>query len=237
MFFKIGHRGAAGYEPKNTIRSFQKAIKLGADAIELDVRSTKDGALVVIHDATVSRTTNGCGFVSDYSFGNLRKLNAGGGQAVPSLEEVLERFAKRVVINIELKVEGIAEQILTLLRKHNAVSHTIVSALDDSENDSDDTSNWIDLLWMKRKEPELKIALLVEKEEALERAITIADRVYPGWIWAINPSRRIINPARIQRIQNAGASVLVWTVNDPEEISRLKSWGVDGIFSDYPDRL
>jgi len=103
---KIGHRGAKGYEPENTLRSFQKALELNVDAVELDVRRTKDGAIVVIHDAEVDRTTNGKGLVSELTLKEIKELDIEKGEKIPTLEEALDFLDKKVKIFIELKEIG-----------------------------------------------------------------------------------------------------------------------------------
>src|SRR6056297_2287931 len=106
MVLKIGHRGAMGYEPENTLRSFKKAIELNVDMVELDVYVCSSGELVVIHDDKVDKTTNGKGYVSEKSFDELRKLDAGMGEKIPTLQEVLDLIDKRAKVNIELKGKG-----------------------------------------------------------------------------------------------------------------------------------
>ncbi len=116
----IGHRGACGYEPENTISSFKKALELGVDAIELDVYVLGRGELVVIHDDKVDRTTNGKGYVLDYSFEELRKLDAGNGQTIPTLEEVLDLVNMKTSVNIELKGTGTAKAVASTIYNYLA---------------------------------------------------------------------------------------------------------------------
>ena len=114
-FLKIGHRGACGYEPENTLRSFKKALDLGVDTIELDVHKTKDEATVVIHDEKVDKTTNGTGFVADKSLEEIKKLDAGKGEKIPTLEEVLDLVNRKAQVNIELKGEGTARPVADII--------------------------------------------------------------------------------------------------------------------------
>ena len=111
----IAHRGASGYKPENTLASFQKAISLGVDMIELDVFAIRSGEVVVHHDKKVNRTTNGTGNISDYTWSELRLLDAGDGQRIPLLTEVLDLVNGRIPINIELKGHGIAEPVATII--------------------------------------------------------------------------------------------------------------------------
>ncbi|MGQ9690287.1 MAG: glycerophosphodiester phosphodiesterase [Thermoproteota archaeon] len=114
---KIGHRGAKFYEPENTLRSFRKALELGVDAVELDMRRTKDGELVVIHDAEVDRTTDGKGLVSGLTLKEVKRLVTEKGEKIPTLKEVLDFLDKRVRILIELKEDGVEEAVLNLVRE------------------------------------------------------------------------------------------------------------------------
>lgn len=233
MFLKIGHRGAAGYEPENTLRSFNKALELGADMIELDVRLTRDKKAVVIHDSTVDRTTDGSGLVCDFSLKELLLLNAGKGEPIPSLEAVLT-LLPHCPVNIEPKDEDLADEVLRIIRKTRTAEQVVISAFDGPDNEPGDTSNWVELLSMQRWEPRLKIALLTEKPEQLERAFHVAKAFS---IFAINPHKDTVSPHVVRRAHLLGIKIFAWTVDEPQEIARLKILGVDGIFSNYPDRL
>jgi len=112
---RIGHRGAAGHAPENTLLSIQKAIEIGVDIVEVDVRRTRDGELVLLHDQRVNRTTNGRGHIGDLSFEEARRLDAGSGQAIPSLREALELVRGSVQLMIELKEPGIVPEVMNLI--------------------------------------------------------------------------------------------------------------------------
>src|SRR5436305_847299 len=130
-FLVTGHRGAAGLEPENTLRSFRRACELGVDRIETDVRLTRDGRLVCVHDATVDRTTNGTGAVADMSFNQIRCLDAGQGERVPSLEEALAAVRGQAVLQIELKGEGTAAPTLQVLEAEQvAPPEVLISCFD-----------------------------------------------------------------------------------------------------------
>ena len=118
MHLKIGHRGAPGYEPENTLRSFEKAISMGVDMVELDVHKCKSGELVVIHDKKVNRTTNKKGFVKNKNLQQLKTLDAGKKEKIPTLKEVLDFINKRVKINIELKGPKTTEAVLKLIEEY-----------------------------------------------------------------------------------------------------------------------
>ena len=135
MHLKIGHRGAPGYEPENTLRSFEKAISMGVDMVELDVHKCKSGELVVIHDKKVNRTTNKKGFVKNKNLQQLKTLDAGKKEKIPTLKEVLDFINKRVKINIELKGPKTTEAVLKLIeeyinKKKSKYSQFIISSFD-----------------------------------------------------------------------------------------------------------
>lgn len=239
----IGHRGAAGLAPENTPLSFRKAINLGVEWIEFDVRKTADNKIVVFHDPTLERVTNGKGRVCDYTLVELLthfcvgdiSLNA----HISTLGTVLRDFGVRVKFNIELKEDGIAGQVFEIVRQYKRIDDVIISAFDDNENKPGDSSNWVDLLWMKRKEPDLKISLLAAKQENFLRALALA-RAYP--VYSINPSFDLTcdctfkyNVFAMQRVLDC--KFFVWTVNDPKVLKNLLEAGIDGIFTDYPDRF
>ncbi len=115
---RIGHRGACGYEPENTLRSFNRALQLRVDMVELDVHVCRSGEIVVIHDSKVDRTTGGTGYVADKTLDELRTLDAGKGEKIPTLQEVLTLVNRKVKVNIELKGTGTAKPVFQLLEKH-----------------------------------------------------------------------------------------------------------------------
>lgn len=224
-FLKIGHRGALGYEPENTLLSFAKALELKVDAIELDVYLV-DGHLVVIHDDRVDRTTNGEGYVWDFTFEELRKLDAGKGALIPTLEEVFDLVDKKIQVNIELKGKGTAEPLNVLLKKYIqekgwTASHFLVSSFDHHE-----LKKFHELM------PEIRIGALIT---ALP--LNYAKFAEELNAWSINPSLEFINQEFVDDAHQRGMKVLVWTVNHPDDIARMKALGVDGVFCNYPDRL
>lgn len=237
-FVKIGHRGAAGHEPENTMRSFVKAIKLGADAIEFDVRLSADGKIVVIHDITLDRTTNGKGLVGSFTYNELRRFDAGRGEKIPTLEQIFGVLGKgnpwdwKPSFHIELKETGMEKEVLSLIERYHLIDSVIISAFDMRERDF---SKWDDLFALKRSEPDLRIALLTQAQETFGIALDLSAN--PGKIYAVNPTRKIITQRMVENAHEKGVKIFVWTVNLPSEIARIKAMGVDGIFSDYPDRL
>ncbi|RJO59222.1 glycerophosphodiester phosphodiesterase [Candidatus Parcubacteria bacterium] len=227
-FLKIGHRGACGYEPENTLRSIKKALGLGVDMIEFDVYVCKSGELVIIHDDTVNRTTNGQGFVIEMTFEELRRLDAGKGEKIPTLQEVLNLINGQVQVNIELKGAGTAEPVAKVMKDYLSKSltswtpeHFLVSSF-----------NHFELQTFHRIIPEIKLGALI-----CALPITLAQFAQDLGAYSLNPSIEFLNQAFIDDAHNRGLKVFVYTVNLPEDIARMKAMDVDGVFSNFPDRL
>lgn len=240
-FLKIGHRGAKGWEPENTLRSFHKAVAWGVDMIEFDVRATKDGQIVVFHDARLERLTEAYGRLSDWTLAELGKLEVGG-EEIPTLDQVFTLFKGRVMFNVELKEAGIADAVLASIHHHGVIDSVIVSAFASGENGAGNSSSWQDLFWMKTKERGLKIGLLAGSVIWAEHAVNAArdggviarDNPFP--IYSLHLASQTVMPELVKWIREETACrLMVWTVNDPDEVKRLAALGADGIFTDYPD--
>jgi len=214
----FGHRGAPGYPRRgeNTIASFRKALQCGATALEFDVRRCADGRLVVIHDETIDRTTNGSGRVAALSYEQLRQFDAGNGGTIPLLSDVLDQFGAQCLLNIELKDAAIAQEVGKLVSERRLESEVIVSAFE-----------WQELGFLI---PEIPIALLSLK---LENLIETACEMGAA---AIHPRCDLVTAALVASARDAKLRMHVWTVNDPSEISRFRALEVDGIFTDFPER-
>jgi glycerophosphoryl diester phosphodiesterase len=214
----FGHRGAPGYprRAENTIASFKKAFQCGAAGVEFDVRRCGDGRIVVIHDETIDRTTNGRGRVAELTYDQLRRFDAGFGEPIPLLTDVLETFGNKGLLNIELKDVGLAEDVKTLVLERNLQRHVIVSCFD-----------WQQLGPLA---PEIPLALLSSK---LRNLVPAAHELKAT---AIHPVKDIVTPALIQSAHEANLQINVWTINRPEEASAFRNLGVDAIFSDFPER-
>lgn len=223
---KIAHRGAKGYEPENTLKSFQKALDLNADGIELDVHLSSDGHIIVIHDETIDRTTNGKGLVSTFSLSQLKTFLIDGKYQIPTLNEVFDLVNKKCLINIELKGLGTASKVVALIEayiseKNWNYEHFIVSSFD-----------W-DLL-QETSNLNSKIPIGVLTEEDLDKALAFAELIKAR---AINPDYQLLNSKNVQQIQKQGFLVFPWTVDEEEDIQKIKSYKVDGIISDFPDKI
>lgn len=223
---KIGHRGAKGHLAENTLESIQKALDLGVDAIELDVHRCQSGELVVIHDFTLDRTTNGEGEVAGKALEALKALKIEGKFKIPLLKEVLDLIEGKCRINIELKgshtAPGACEIIKDYITNRNwSYEDFIVSSFQKNE-----------LFEVYGIDPNIPIGIL--SKASFPEAIELGKLVKAK---AIHPSIGIITRANVKLSQQQGFLVNVWTVNDPEAIQRMKNFGVDGIISDYPDLL
>src|SRR3989338_2222137 len=229
---KIGHRGAAGYEPENTLSSFQKAIELGTDMVELDVRLCKSGELVVIHDDKVDRTTNGRGFVRDKTLAELRQLDAGRGQLIPSLDEVLAIVGQKAAVNIELKGAGtalpVAGVLYKLYRSGWKENRFLVSSFDIDE-----------LRQFRNTDSVSRAGLIFDKPISgiWGSKINVFDMALTLKCYSIHPSAKLTTAKLVREAHSNGLKVFVWTVNSVSEAQQLAEMGVDGIFSDFPDRL
>lgn len=231
MFLKIGHRGAAGHEPENTLRSFQKAIDLGMDMIELDVHVCKSREVVVIHDATINRTTNGKGTVSGKSLQELQELNAGKREKIPTLVEVLNLVQRKVKINIELKGKHTAEPVAKIInasvRQKWQYDDFLVSSF-----------NYQELQYFHVLQPDVPIGILVKlgvsQKKEIDQALIMALKLHA---YSLNLPFQYVTPRLVEQVHQLGFKVLVWTVNKTKAIEKVKNLNADGIISDYPDRL
>ena len=223
---RIGHRGACGYEPENTLRSFNRALQLHVDMIELDVHVCKSGEIVVIHDSKVDRTTNGIGYVADKTLDELRTLDAGKGERVPTLPEVLDLVNGKVKVNIELKGTGTAKPVFQLLEKYVRESGWSYGDFLISSFDRDELQEF------RRTGKEFSIGVLTR--DIPTGFVEFAEKI---GAYSVNVRIESITRELVDDAQRRGIKVFVWTVDGIDDIGRMRSLGVDGIFSNYPDRL
>lgn len=215
----IGHRGAAAHAPENTLPSFETAWRMGADMIELDVHQTIDGTLVCIHDYDVERTTNGNGLVNELTIDEIRHLDAGQGERIPLLEEVLIFAKNRIGVNIELKVPEIEEKVLDMVTKLDMLEHVIFSSFLHSS-----------LSVLHVLNPETHTAVLFNSE--IEQVVKYARNLSAQ---AINPLFFLVTKELVDDAHQAGLKVYPWTVNDADFMREQLLLGVDGIITDLPD--
>lgn len=234
-FLKFGHRGAPGHPRfgENTMPSFRKAIEAGADGLETDIRKTKDGVLVLLHDRALERTTNGEGSVNDLTYTELRQLKTDNDSYIPTLEEFLEEFGGHGQSFLELKEGVIAHQVKEMIIKLNLAKNTVVIAFDEDDRMPDASSSWEEL---KDLLPEVKIGLLAspQKIERLSERGLIAAAIKLN-AYSINPRADAISPLLIEIAHNKGLHVFAWTINKAEHAKQINAMGVDGFFSDLPE--
>jgi glycerophosphoryl diester phosphodiesterase len=217
----IAHRGASMSSPENTLAAFRAAIDEGAGMCELDAQLTKDGEVVVIHDKTVDRTTNGSGVVAQMTLAEIQRLDAGRGERVPTLDEVFAATAGKCSLNIELKDGRVEAEVAKLLRKWNAVDSSVVSSFD------------LDSLKIIHEiDPAVRVCVLGE-----ENPVALFDAAAKLRAYAVNPRFDLARPDFCEKAHASGFQVLVWTVDEPDLMSLLIENGVDGIMTNYPAKL
>ena len=237
---KIGHRGAAGYCPENTFASFHRALLLGVDFLEMDVQMTKDGELVVIHDSTVNRTTNGKGKVKDLTLKEIKALDAGSwfdsrfsSEKIPSFGEFLDAFGGKVGILLEIKnpslYPGIEEKIANELLKRGLTSlegpQVIVQSFDQYS-----------LKKFHQLVPSIQIGVLVKKITG--KGISDQELVsFSSYASFVNPKITMVSRRLISRIHQHGFKTFIWTVKNRNEVDFLRHYHVEGLICDFPDFL
>ncbi|MEZ7500055.1 glycerophosphodiester phosphodiesterase family protein [Flavobacterium sp. Arc3] len=223
---KIGHRGARGYEPENTLIGFQKAIDLHVDDIELDVHLSADGEIMVIHDETIDRTTNGKGTINQLTLQELKQFQIEKNQRIPTLTEVLNFINQRCDVNIELKSYETAHKVVALIEKFIAEKHWNYSQFVVSSFD------WKALQQVALLNSEIRIGVLTETD--LDLAVAFAKFIKAK---SIHPDFHLLTAENTAKLQEEGFEVFPWTVNEQDEIKKIKSFNVNGIISDFPDRI
>lgn len=222
----IGHRGAMGHETENTLASIKSAIALKVDMIEIDVFKLKNGEVVVFHDDTVDRLTDAKGHIEDFSFEELRKLVVKGGHTIPTLEEVLDVMDAEVDLNIELKGANTAERVNEIVESYIEqhgwkLQNFIISSF-----------RWDELEKMREVNKEIAIAVLTGEDPV--DAIPVAKKLNAV---AVNPSYKQLTAENNVKLKEAGLKIYPWTVNEPQDIIKMKRFGVDGIITNYPERI
>jgi glycerophosphoryl diester phosphodiesterase len=217
---KVGHRGARAYEPENTIRSYRKALELGVDAVELDVRKTKDDEIVVIHDADVKRTTNGKGLVSELTLKEIKSFKMEKDERIPTLKEALDFLDEKVKVFVELKEAGLEEQVVGLVEEMGLLKNVVVVSFLENA-----------LKKVKEIDPEVETGLIYARHRnPLKAALDLKAKWLLGFY-------KFVHTANIQKAHENGLKVIVWTVNDLKEAEEMAKKSVDGIASDKPDIL
>jgi glycerophosphoryl diester phosphodiesterase len=233
MPLRIGHRGAAGTHPENTMASFRRAGEVGADGVEFDVHRTRDGHLMVIHDYWLDRTTTGTGMIRGLSLEEVRQADAGvktgeqfAGERVPTLQELIRSTSPELRLFLELKAgsvhyPGIEEELVAFIRAEGVQDRVQVSSFDHKA-----------LRRLHGLDPNLQLGMLYGENlldpVGMAKAVG-ASALHPVWEW--------VTPDMVEAAHVAGLQVNTWTVNLPEAVTMMRACGVDGIMSDFPERL
>ena len=226
----IAHRGASSYAPENTLAAFDLALGMGARHIEFDVQSTLDGHIVVIHDDTVDRTTDGTGPVAGYTLAALRSLDAGprfgvafAGSRIPLIEEVLERYRGRARLHVELKGRSsdLTQRTVDLIRRHGMAGEVTITSFQRMR--LEETRDYA---------PELPTGWLVR--EMTDATITEARAL---GLTQLCPRADLVTPELVQRLHAEGFVVRAWGVGTEELMERVVNAGADGMTVNFPDKL
>jgi glycerophosphoryl diester phosphodiesterase len=229
----IAHRGDKTHAPENTLAAFRHAAENGADAIEFDVKLTADGRVIVLHDQTVNRTTNGTGRISRLPYAAVRDLDAGGwfsetfrGERVPTLDEVFETVGNRLYINVELTNyatpgDNLVPKVVDLVKKHGLQDRMLFSSFFP-----------LNLRMARSLLPEVPLGLLCMRGKLGSWGRNLGWR---GDYFALHPYFTDVDPGLVYRVQAAGKRIHVWTVNPEEDLKRMIGFGIDAVITDDPE--
>ena len=223
----IGHRGAKGHVAENTIESIKEAIRLRADGVEIDVFRCKSGEIVLFHDKTLDKLTDGKGKIENKTLTEIKKIKVLDSQySIPTLDEVLKLIGREFFLNIELKGSN------TSKRSYELVKYYIDKKVINPKNILFSSFNWEELKKLRKLSNDINIALLTEDSPLM--AINSAKELNAV---AINPNFNDLNIDIVNKIKNSGLDIYTWTVNKKKDIERIKKLNVSGIITDYPDRF
>jgi glycerophosphoryl diester phosphodiesterase len=225
----VGHRGASAHAPENTLAAFRLAREQGADGIELDVKRCASGEVLVMHDPTLERTTNGEGKLHEWSLAELHTLDAGGGERVPTLDDVFDSIGPDLLVNVEVtnyttRNDGLEAAVVEVVRRHKIAERIIFSSFNP---------------WSVRK--------LAALASDIPRAILYSPDmpIYLRDVWLSpfvshqfrHPEHSMVTPPYVEYLHKQGRRVNAWTVNEPDEIKRMAACGVAGIIGDSPKTM
>jgi len=224
----IGHRGAKGYVAENTYESISKAIQLGVDGIEIDVFKCASGELVLFHDKDLKELTGESGLIENLTIKELEQFLVLGKYKIPTLTDVLTRIEEPLFVNIELKglntAQATSKIIADISRSTSwSLEHFIVSSF-----------NWDELELFRSIDKNTSVGVLVSKSMSINEAIEFGKKINAQ---AIHPNFKLLNDKAVKKIKNNGFKIYTWTVNNEDDINFMKKLEVDGIISDYPDRI
>lgn len=230
-FLVIGHRGAAGHAPENTIAAFDRALAMGVDGVETDIRATRDGVLVLLHDATVDRTTRGSGAVADLTWAELEGLDAGarfaggdhpfGVQRIPRLDTFLDRYGGRTSFRLEVKARGVEGPAVRLVRARRLMETAVFTSFQRGA-----------IAAVRLTAPEAQTTYLsgagVFDDSVIETAVAAGAN-------EVAPRADLVEPDVVKRAEAAGLRVWAWGVKDKDSLRRAVAAGIGGCTLDYPD--
>lgn len=226
MVLKIAHRGVSNYTLENTLEAFKKALSLKVEVVEFDVHRTKDGELIIMHDHNVDRTTDGVGLIHNFSFKQIRKLHRPNGELVLTLQEVLDVLKNKCICKIDIKDRGIIENVIKLVKKNKMESSVII------------TCEILSILKkIKKLSPNIKLeagGFGYSKKTSIKKIIEKAKSVKAD---IISPHYTIATKELVNEAHKNGLKVHVWTVDRKNIIEKMKKIGVDGITTNFPDKI
>jgi glycerophosphoryl diester phosphodiesterase len=226
----IAHRGASAYAPENTIAAIVKAAELGAHMVEVDLQATADGVLVILHDPELSRTTDGAGSVYAHTLAELKRLDAGGGETIPTAEEVLACCRERGLgVYFELKIGFAAPAIVPLIEAFGMRDRVIVASF---------RPDW--LADVRASDPEIPTSVLFGSAHVDPVALAAAAGaryVHPCWEHHAPEPHRLITPGWLASVRAAGLGIVSWHEERPDELAALARLGVDAICTNAPDLM
>lgn len=226
----IGHRGASKIAPENTLKAFREAIRLGADSVEFDVQKTLDGEIVIIHDYNIQRITGIEGNVEEMTLDELKKLDFGNGETIPTLSELIELAKGKIALNCEIKVEGIEKKIIDLFQDYDILESVLISSFLHEE-----------LIKIHKINSKIRLAPLVPVEPGLfsewKYKKSVIDYTYQSNFYAINPLFKLVDNKFIEYAHKNNIKVFPWTVNSGIAMKKLINLGIDGIITNDISRL
>ena len=222
----IGHRGAMGYIAENTLPSIKKAIDLGVNGVEIDIFKCASGELVVFHDKTLEKLTNATGYIETLDIDSIQKIDVLGGYTIPTLDEVLDLINGRIFVNIELKGSQ------TAIKTNEILINYLKNKVWSSDKFLISSFDWDELKIFRKVNQKLPVAVITE-DDPLD-AIPVALELNAV---AINPDYKTLNSFNIKKIKEKKLKIYPWTVNEMDDINKMIDFQVDGIITDYPDRI
>lgn len=235
MVLRIAHRGFSSEAPENTIEAFKKAAKSGIDMVEFDVHETRDGHVIVMHDETLDRTTDGKGQIKELTLKEIRKFHGPNGEPVPTIEEVIKILKNNCAMNIEIKDKNLANKVLSIIKKERIQDKVMLSSVHPEV-----------IKLIKREQPKIKTAWLVSVTRWKLTILYFLRFIIPYFVVrtakkmktdVIGLQYKIVTDELIRMSHKNNIDIGVWTVNNKNDIQKMKSMSVDAIISDRPDLL